>query len=259
MPKEFNFAAPTSGSGANKEKPGIVYPPEIKAKLDKAMAQVQSAKTLAETNAALEKYKKEIAEASEEHRKEQERRMELVEFRGEQIHRFELEALQSIIEQINEDYAEQRKAKPDFETKDLNLDDVRIKVEENEIIKIDLVGKKLTKIPKSIGELTNLQRLYLESNQISRIEGLDNLTNLQKLYLYSNQISRIEGLDNLTNLQTLWLDSNRISRIEGLDNLTNLRWLFLQLQKGQGIDVADSINKAQIEKWEKKLGGNFNI
>ena len=47
--------------------------------------------------------------------------------------------------------------------------------------------------------------------------------NLQKLYLYSNQIREIKGLDNLINLQSLSLLSNQIKEIKGLDKLVNLQ------------------------------------
>ena len=50
---------------------------------------------------------------------------------------------------------------------------------------------------------------------------------LMKLYLYSNQIDRIEGLDKLVGLETLWLNWNRISSMGGLGNLVNLRELNL--------------------------------
>ena len=50
---------------------------------------------------------------------------------------------------------------------------------------------------------------------------------LVQLYLYSNRISRIQGLDKLVYLEKLWLNSNRLSRVEGLGNLGNLRDLNL--------------------------------
>ena len=69
---------------------------------------------------------------------------------------------------------------------------------------------------------------------------------LTELYLYSNQISLIEGLEGLTKLTKLWLNGNRITAIEvspiitfitcidvwswcvqGLDTLTELRDLNL--------------------------------
>lgn len=50
---------------------------------------------------------------------------------------------------------------------------------------------------------------------------------LVKLYLYSNRISRIQGLDKLVCLEKLWLNSNSLSTAGGLGNLVNLRDLNL--------------------------------
>ena len=63
---------------------------------------------------------------------------------------------------------------------------------------------------------TNLQILYLESNQISDISPLASLTNLAYVYLESNQISDISPLANLTNLTELYLWTNQISDISPL-------------------------------------------
>jgi len=69
-------------------------------------------------------------------------------------------------------------------------------------------------IPKEIGKLNNLQRLYLYNN---KLEGeipkeIGKLTNLQELYLNSNNL---EGeipkeIGNLTNLQCLYLINNKL-------------------------------------------------
>ncbi len=46
------------------------------------------------------------------------------------------------------------------------------------------------------------------------IEGLSACTNLTSLYLYTNRITKIGGLDTLTKLRTLWLNGNLISTIQ---------------------------------------------
>ena len=56
--------------------------------------------------------------------------------------------------------------------------------------------------------------LYLDNNQISKIEGLNHLNSLAELYFQSNQISRVEGLLTLTSLSILDLEDNPISTIE---------------------------------------------
>lgn len=47
-------------------------------------------------------------------------------------------------------------------------------------------------------------------NKIRAIEHLDKLSHLEALYLISNKIGRIEGLDNQVALRTLELAHNRI-------------------------------------------------
>ena len=69
---------------------------------------------------------------------------------------------------------------------------------------------------KRISELKNLEKLSLNGNQISKIEGLEKHTNLKFLELNGNKIIKIEGLEKLSNLQTLYLNSNKIEDITPL-------------------------------------------
>ncbi len=57
----------------------------------------------------------------------------------------------------------------------------------------------------------DIEKLDLGSNQITKIEGLDNLVKLRWLDLDENQITKIKGLDKLVNLQKLHLKKNNIS------------------------------------------------
>jgi Leucine-rich repeat (LRR) protein len=62
--------------------------------------------------------------------------------------------------------------------------------------------------------LTGLRTLYLESNAICAIQGLDALTGLRSLYLGRNLISAVQGLERLALLETLDLSENRITRLQ---------------------------------------------
>lgn len=55
----------------------------------------------------------------------------------------------------------------------------------------------------------NLKRLYLDDNQISKIENLNE--NLERLHLDDNNISKIENLNE--NLERLYLENNNIKEI----------------------------------------------
>ena len=53
--------------------------------------------------------------------------------------------------------------------------------------------------------LGNIQALYLQSNQLSQIEGLEALTNLRFLALHGNAIWKLEGMQGLRGFQPSWL------------------------------------------------------
>ena len=65
-----------------------------------------------------------------------------------------------------------------------------------------------------IGELTSLEELKLDYNDISTIQGLEKLTNLKYLNLDNSQITTIQGLDKLANLQELHLAYTKIPKEE---------------------------------------------
>ncbi len=88
-------------------------------------------------------------------------------------------------------------------------------------------------IPAELGQLTNLQSLYLNDNELtgSIPAELGQLTNLQYLYLRDNELtgSIPAELGQLTNLKVLSLDGNELtgSIPAELGQLTNLQNLFL--------------------------------
>ena len=75
------------------------------------------------------------------------------------------------------------------------------------------------------------QIIFPEINydKIDKIKGLEALINLQELYLDGNNIMKLEGFDNLQNLIMLHLGRNSISsfRNESIESLKNLNFLFL--------------------------------
>ena len=70
-------------------------------------------------------------------------------------------------------------------------------------------------IPSEIGNLTNLERLYLKDNQLSGLipSEIGNLVNLQRLYLNENELSGEipSELGNLVGLSHLYLSDNLLS------------------------------------------------
>ena len=90
---------------------------------------------------------------------------------------------------------------------------------------LNLRGKKLTNLPESLGNLTDLIDLDLAKNQLTSLpDSIGNLTNLESLQLFRNQLTSLpDSIGNLKNLTVLRLDENRLTRCpESLRNLTNL-------------------------------------
>lgn len=73
-----------------------------------------------------------------------------------------------------------------------------------------------------------MKELYIDSNKLTKIEGLDTLQSLKVLVLHSNQITHIENLKALTSVRKLSLARNKIHEIgSSLDRLGSLQELNL--------------------------------
>ncbi|ADM12176.1 uncharacterized protein Eint_090470 [Encephalitozoon intestinalis ATCC 50506] len=121
----------------------------------------------------------------------------------------------------------------------LDLSDNRIKVisdlENVPNLKVlDLSYNLITEI--SIPRM-GLSELYLISNDISTIHGLD-LPCIKKLDMAVNDICQIENLENCATLEELYLGSNRIRTVEGLSELKDLKVLDLQNNELEVVDCS---------------------
>ena len=109
-------------------------------------------------------------------------------------------------------------------------------------------------IPPHLGNLSNLERLYLDKNKLdgSIPPHLGNLSNLERLYLDRNKLtgSIPPHLGNLSNLERLYLDNNRLtgSIPSHLGNLSNLRGLKLQFNYLTGSIPANLGNLSNLEQ-----------
>ncbi len=131
-----------------------------------------------------------------------------------------------------------------------------VSVSNGQVTGLELVGNQLTgKIPKELGDLTNLEELNLSFNQLSGEipAALGNLSNLKKLWLVGNppvgnQLSGAlpEELGNLTNLEVLILNYNQLSGPLP-QSLTSLAKL-MSFSFGRGTDLC-APSDAAFQTW----------
>ncbi|PGH14208.1 hypothetical protein AJ79_03181 [Helicocarpus griseus UAMH5409] len=141
---------------------------------------------------------------------------------------------------------------------------------------IDLVHCRISSLPAlHLERFTNLEKLCLRQNEISRlnfpenlgptlvdldlydnlighIRGLEHLTKLTNLDFSFNNIKHIKNISHLVHLKDLYFVQNRIQKIEGLDGLKELRNLELAANRIREIENVDSLT-ALKELW---LGKN---
>ena len=108
-------------------------------------------------------------------------------------------------------------------------------------------------IPEELGSLANLQQLSLWGNRLTGgiPKELGNLSNLQGLDLAFNQLTGTipKELGSLSNLQGLQLHGNRLTGEipKELGNLSNLRYLWLHVNQLTGVIPKELGNLAQLE------------
>ena len=98
------------------------------------------------------------------------------------------------------------------------------------VTEVNFLNKNLTTLPPEIGNLKNLEVLYLIGNKLKTLPPeIGNLTKLEVLNLNRNKLTTLPPeIGNLTNLKGLNLSSNQLTTLPAeIGNLTNLRWLYL--------------------------------
>jgi len=103
---------------------------------------------------------------------------------------------------------------------------------------LELEHNQLQALPPELGTLSKLQVLSLHNNQLQALPPeLANLSNLQMLFLYNNQLQALPPeLGNLSSLKYLHLDNNQLQALPSkLGNLSNLQLLYLNHNQLQAL------------------------
>ncbi|XP_078381877.1 leucine-rich repeat-containing protein 9-like isoform X2 [Oculina patagonica] len=88
-----------------------------------------------------------------------------------------------------------------------------------------------------LSRLTNLRALFLQGNDISKVEGLEGLQQLRELVLDRNKIKNISSTSFASqwNVTELHMEENRIRELNHLEPLQNLERLYLGMNRIQEI------------------------
>eukprot|EP00960_Hanusia_phi_P044714 756781-Hanusia_phi.AAC.1 len=81
---------------------------------------------------------------------------------------------------------------------------------------------------EELWRLAAVERLCLPSNRISEIGLKGRMANLVELFLQNNQIAKLDGISCAPKLRRLWLTSNMLHDISQVARLHDLRELWLQ-------------------------------
>ncbi len=101
----------------------------------------------------------------------------------------------------------------------------------------------LNNIPSAIRKCMNLKGLYLNDNNIRKIENLEGLENLELLSFINCKIDSMNGLGKLVSLKSLNLKGNNISDFSEISKLINLKFINVNGNKTNDKAALKQLNK----------------
>jgi len=107
--------------------------------------------------------------------------------------------------------------------------------------KLDLCEQQLTMLPPTVVELTNLEELYLDSNQLAELPAeIAQLVNLRVLSLTDNRLKALpSSIVELKNLEWLYLGKNQLAKLPTeITQLLNLKVISLNNNQIKALPLA---------------------
>jgi Leucine-rich repeat (LRR) protein len=131
----------------------------------------------------------------------------------------------------------------------------QLSAEKNEIVELDLTGKKLKEFPVALTKLTTLRKLILNENNIESIPaGIKELVNLEELHVESCGLKNLAPeIGLLSYLKVLNVASNgELALPESINKLSSLRVLKISYNVGFGLpsDVSGLKNLEELECYQ---------
>jgi Leucine-rich repeat (LRR) protein len=112
------------------------------------------------------------------------------------------------------------------------IPDKVFEIKELKVLK--LFGNQLDSVSSRIGELVNLEELYIGKNNLTTLpKEIGQLKNLKILSLQYNEIDSLPNeIGDLEKLETLWLDQNRLVHLtDSIGKLKNLKVLQVRFNR----------------------------
>src|SRR5665647_14644 len=97
-----------------------------------------------------------------------------------------------------------------------------------QIVILNLSYSKLTTLPDSIGQLSQLRELYVAGNQLTTLpDSIGQLTQLRELYVGYNQLTTLpDSIGQLAQLQVLYVEHNQLTTLpDSIGQLAQLQVL----------------------------------
>ena len=108
---------------------------------------------------------------------------------------------------------------------------------------------QLQNFSPKLAQLSSLEILNVNHNQISLLENLQNLKQLKSLEVAYNKVSKLSNLEGLEHLRVLNVSNNQILKLENLENLKSLYSLDVsnnRIRKKEGLENLKHLKEVEV-------------
>jgi hypothetical protein len=234
------------------EKKQIKLLPEEQERFGLLVNQFKEADDIGDAANVLDEINKFLEGAVARVEAEEQRRNELVTYDEKEMRRFEAEALQDILKEINEDYEEQGYHKSMWFS---SLPGVE--VADGRVRGLYFKEMDLTRIPPSIVKLIDVIDIDLKQNEIVEVIDLSSLKQLKSISLNFTNIKSLRGIGHVPSLKHVIISDSKLEDLDGTETLSSLDDLNI-FNSPIGIRAAGKgflhtpHKQWQIQKWKKE-------
>ncbi|RYZ89515.1 MAG: leucine-rich repeat domain-containing protein [Proteobacteria bacterium] len=125
-----------------------------------------------------------------------------------------------------------------------NLPNIYLLQDFNHFQTLNISQNKIVDITP-IRQMDKLKELYLQSNNLSSLNGLPKGAPLEVLAFWDNNLQSIKGVENFPKVRELYAQTNQIETIEPLEKLTDLKMLYLSDNRVEDISVLSRLKNLE--------------